>query len=168
MNEKDRYNKPKKINDILKDMKMDPESIQAKMDVTTTTVTDHIIINLERHLHCMNKIHPIYERASALLYTIEKYYTHLYAYIRNHKQKIKTHTVPQYLIDEHIHSIQKDVDVFLVEYEDIANALDTMIDEFDDVDHAKQQIKKSVAFCDLFIAISNDIDDLCLAYKEMV
>jgi len=89
MNEKDRYNKPKKINDILKDMKMDPESFKSRQKETELSTVDAIMKNLEIHITYMNALDTLHSKAAELMNSIEEIYTQEKINLANTKNSIK-------------------------------------------------------------------------------
>jgi len=88
MNEKDRYNEPKKINDILKDMKMDPESFTSRQKETELSTVDAIMKNLEIHITYMNALDTLHNKAAVLMNSIEETYTQEKTHLANIKKYI--------------------------------------------------------------------------------
>jgi hypothetical protein len=83
MDEKDRYNKPKKINDILKDMNMDPESFKLKQKEEEAKLSTVDAINT---LH--TKLDILHTQASVLMNDIEEKYTQEKTNLANIKKYI--------------------------------------------------------------------------------
>lgn len=72
-----RYNEPKHISEIIKDMKMDPENIerQMKIKLSSKQFAEETIRNLEKYVDVVDKINPLYTEVTKLIISIDKYYT---------------------------------------------------------------------------------------------
>ena len=168
MDEKDRYNKPKKINDILKDMKMDPESLKSRQKETELSTVDAIMKNLEIHITYMNALDTLPSKAAELMNIIEEKYTQEKKTLANIKNDIKQWHITQIDINEKIQNILWDLNVLEAHQSNIRKSFCKIIDIFDSDEDRNPHIKKMAMFSILFTDTYCEIDDIVEEYNQLL
>lgn len=164
------YNEPKHIGDIIKDMKMDPESIehQIKIKISSKKFAEEIVQTFQRYADAMDKLIPLYAETSKIIMDIDHYYTEEKANFWRAKLSIQEWRMNQKDINERIHAIEIKSDSFEFDQADINMSLRKIIRKFPCSKDKLEHTKKANAFCKLFMNIYTDLDHLCVAYGQLL
>lgn len=165
-----RYNEPKHIGDIIKDIKMDPKNIerQMKIKLSSKKFAEETMQTLQRYADTMDKLTPLYAEVTKLIMAIDRYYTEEKTNLWRAKLSVKEWTMNQKDINERIRAIEKKSDSFEFDQADINMSLRKVIRNFPSSKDKLEHTKKANAFCKLFMDIYMDLDSLCVDYGQLL
>jgi len=149
---------------------MDPENIerQMKIKLSSKQFAEETIRNLEKYVDVVDKINPLYTEVTKLIISIDKYYTQERSDLWRAKLLVKEWRMNQRDINERIRAIEKKSTVFEIEQVDINMSLRKVIKNFPSFKDKLEHTKKTNEFCKLFMDIYTDLDNICVAYGQLL
>ncbi len=159
MNETQRYNEPKKLWDIIKDMNIS----QKKKDVAAD-----IIASIEAYAKVIDTLDTIYKRATPLITAIDNYYSAEKRIFLNTQKHIHHTLLTQKDINNRMQHIQSVLDDFENKYTRIKIHLLSTIKKLPSPEDQEEQEIKAHYFYELFMTIYCDIDDIIVWYSKLL
>ena len=165
MDKKQRYNEPKKVWDILKDMKMDPESLKSRQEATQTHTVDAIMKNLEIYITYMNELAVLHKKSANLITWIDNRSTQEQATLSNMQKNMTQWRIKRLDILNKIQNIQSYLSNVEIYELSIKKSFCKIIDALDSEEEKQQHIEKLAAFSCLYTDIYVEI---CGFYQEYI
>lgn len=170
MDKSKRYNEPKKLWDILKDMGMNAENINQKK--TSEDTTKKTSANLERIMRISKKLikqlDTIYQKATPLINSMDAYYIAEKKYLLQARRLVTEGKLRQQDITKIMQIITENLDYFELEYHNIDKSLRKIIKKFPYPSDQQEQNKKADELNDLFIDIYSDIENILMWYSKLL
>lgn len=174
MNETKRYNEPKILWDILKDMQMDTNNItnnierKKKIRESSKKYAEETIENLYAYASIVENINPLYTRLNSIFEEVDAFYVQEKSLLQQTKRLIKTWHIDQKKLHENIENIENILIIFTTEQHNINDELRKHIAHFSSSKDKKEHTIKANGFLKLFIQTYSDIYDLCTEYRKLL
>jgi len=159
-----RYGEPKKIGDILKDMRLDKLYAETWKN---TQFADKIIRYLHGYNMRMTQLDPLYEQASIFVASFDAYFSQERKFLIEHMKKDKKHHINKWDIYEYIQDIQKNLDAFEATYDTLQKNMKSIASTFVNEHDKHQHTYKVDSFCTLFMEIYIDISEIQETYDAL-
>lgn len=170
MNETKRYNEPKILWDILKDMQMDTNNIERtkKIRESSKKYAEETIENLYAYASVIENIKPLYTKLNSIFEEVDTLYIKEKSLLQQTKRSIKTWHIDQKKLHENIENIENMLIMFTTEQHNINDELRKHIAHFSSSKDKKEHTIKANGFLNLFRQIYSDIYDLCIEYWNLL
>ncbi len=159
-----RYGEPKKIGDILNDIRLDTLSVES---VKNTQFTERLIRYLHGYNLRMTQLQPLYEQASTFIASFDAYFLQERKQLIQHMKSTNKHHIPKRDLYEYIPNIQANLDAFENTYNTLQTKMKSIANTFVNEHDRHQHTYKVDSFCTLFMEIYLDLSEIQETYDAL-
>ncbi len=159
-----RYGEPKKIGDILNDIRLDTLSVEAVKNI-------HFAESIIRYIHWYNlrmtQLDPLYEQASTFIASFDAYFLQERKHVMKYMKDINKHHIHKRDLYEYIQDIQANLDAFEDTYNTLQTKMKSIAKTFVNEHDRHQHTYKVDSFCTLFMEIYLDLSEIQETYDAL-